>query len=241
MASIDYRKFEEEKMKLLQGDCLELLKDIPDNSIDLVVTDPPYCIGTTSNGSKGSYTDNNLIKPFFEILFKEFSRVLKQDGSAYICTDWRTYPFLYPILKKYFNVPNLIVWDYEWMKAGTFYRFTHEFIMFATMPDCKRTFGGGEKDIWRIRCINYTNLKEKLHQAQKPVELMEKMILNSSTENGTVLDCFMGSGTTGVACVNLNRNFIGMEIDEHYFEVAKKRIEDAQREKEQSLFKELAV
>ena len=217
------------KIDLIYGDCLEKIKKIPDSSVQLIVTDPPYCIGTTSNGTKGNFTDNNLIKPFFDILFSEYKRVLKPTGSLYINTDWRTYPFLYPILQKYFSVRNCIVWDYEWLKAGTFYRFQHEFIMFATMPECKRTFSGGERDIWRIRCINYTDKKNKLHQAQKPVELMEKSIINSSEIGDTVLDTFMGSGSTGVACVNTNRNFIGIELDEKYFEVAKKRIEDAQK------------
>lgn len=218
-----------ENIKLFQGDCLEEIKKVSDSSVQLVLTAPPYCIGTTSNGTKGSFTDNNLIKPFFDILFSEYKRVLKPTGSLYINTDWRTYPFLYPILQKYFSVRNCIVWDYEWLKAGTFYRFQHEFIMFATMPECRRTFGGGERDIWRIRCINYTDRKNKLHQAQKPVELLEKAINNSSKIGDTVLDTFMGSGSTGVACVNTKRNFIGIELDEHYFEVAKNRIEDAQK------------
>lgn len=99
------------------GNSYELIKEIPDNSIDLIVTDPPYCIGTTSNGKKGAWLDNNLILPFFESLFSEFKRILKDNTSLYINTDWRTYPFLYPILLNYFDVKNLIVWDYEWIKA----------------------------------------------------------------------------------------------------------------------------
>ena len=215
----------------MQGDCLEEVKKIPDKSVDLVLTDPPYCIGTTSNGSKADFSDNNLIKPFFDLLFAEYKRVLKDDGSLYINTDWRTYPFLYPILQKHFAVRNCIVWDYEWLKAGTFYRFQHEFIMFATRPDCKRTFGNGERDIWRIRCINFTDKKNKLYQAQKPVELCEKAILNSSKEGDTVLDSFMGSGTTGVAAVKNGRSFIGIELQEKYFEIARKRIEEAEKSK----------
>lgn len=212
--------------KLLQGDCLELILDIPDNSVDLIVTDPPYCIGTTSNGQKGNYSDNNLIRPFFDLLFKQYERVLKPTGAVYINTDWRTYPFLYPILQKYFDVRNLIVWDYEWIKAGAHYRFSHEFIIYCIMPECKRKFSASERDVWRIKPINFTS-KNKLHNAQKPIELCEKAIFNSSCEGDVVLDTFMGSGTTGIACINTNRKFIGMELDENCFNVAKRRIEEA--------------
>lgn len=212
--------------KLLQGDCLELILDIPDNSIDLIVTDPPYCIGTTSNGKKGNYSDNNLIRPFFDLLFSQYRRVLKPTGAAYINADWRTYPFLYPILHKYFDVRNLIVWDYEWIKAGAHYRFSHEFIVYCIMPECKRKFPASERDVWRIKPINFTS-KNKLHNAQKPIELYEKAILNSSCEGNVVLDTFMGSGTTGIACINHNRKFIGMELEENYFDIAKRRIEEA--------------
>lgn len=215
---------------LYQGDCLDLMKDIPDKFIDLVLTDPPYCIGTTSNGKRGNWNDNNLIRPFFDIFFKECERVCKTTAALYINTDWRTYPFLYPILQKYFNVRNLIVWDYEWIKAGSHYRFSHEFIIYCTMPDCKRTFSAAERDVWRIRPVNFSD-KNKLHNAQKPVELCTKAILNSTQEGNIVLDTFMGSGSTGVACVNTNRDFIGIELDEHYFEVAKNRIEQAQKQK----------
>ena len=211
-------------MKLLQGDCIELMKDISSDSVDLILTDHPYCIGTTSNGRKGSFTDNNLIKPFFDILFSEYKRVAKPTAAIYINTDWRTYPFLYPILQKYFDVRNLIVWDYEWIKAGAHYRFSHEFIIYCIMPECKRTFSASERDVWKIKPINFAD-RNRLHDAQKPIELCEKAIINSSKEGDVVLDTFMGSGTTGVACVRNKRDFIGMELDEHYFSIAKERIE----------------
>lgn len=211
--------------RIYNEDCLEGMKRIPDNIVDLVVTDPPYCIGTTSNGQKGSWTDNNLIRPFFDAYFQELERVCKEKCELYINTDWRTYPFLYPIMQKYFNVKNLIVWDYEWIKAGSHYRFSHEFIIYAIQGDVKRKFSASERDVWRIRPINFTS-KEKLHNAQKPLELVQKMIVNSSNENDVVLDTFMGSGTTAVACIETNRNYIGFEIDENYYRTALRRIEN---------------
>lgn len=221
-------------MKLFNEDCLDGLKKISDGAIDLIATDPPFCVGASSNGTKSTFSDFNLLRPFFEQLFSEWQRVLKIGGQIYINTDWRTYPFLYPIMQKFFVVRNLIVWDIQWLKAGSFYRHVHELIIFASNGQTKRTWSPSETDIWKIRCINFTQPKN--HPAEKPVELCERMIRNSSTENDTVLDCFMGSGTTGVACVNLNRHFVGFEIDEKYFDVAKTRIAQAQARKSQELF-----
>lgn len=220
--------------QIYNKDCLDGLIKLPDGSVDLIVTDPPYCVGCTSNGLRGTYSVLNLLRPFFEQLFAEWRRVTKAGAQIYINTDWRTYPFLYPILQKYFVVRNLIVWDYEWLKAGKFYRPCHEFIIYASNGKATRNFPKTETDVWRLRCVNYT--QERNHPAEKPVELCERMIKNSSSEGDTVLDCFMGSGTTGVACVNLNRNFIGYEIDEKYFAVAQERISDTISKCEQALF-----
>ena len=222
-------------IELHNEDCLEGMKRLADKSIDLIVTDPPFAVGLTSNGIRGTYEDLNLLRPFWELCLNEWRRVLKDGAQIYLHTDWRTYPFLYPILQKFFVPRNLIVWDYTWMKAGNFYRHTHEFIIFASNGAMARTFSPSETDIWRIKCINFTS-PNKFHPSEKPVELCEKMIRNSSREGDTVLDCFAGSGTTGVACVKLNRKFIGFEIDERFFTVAQKRIDEAIAEREQSLF-----
>lgn len=204
------------------GDCLELLAEIPDGGIDLLVTDPPYCIGTTSNGMKGNWSDNNLIRPFFTVFFREVALVLKDGAAFYINTDWRTYPFLFPLVAERLTVRNCIVWDYEWIKAGAFYRFRHEWIMFGTKGESARAFPASEADVWRIKTASFD--KDKQHQAQKPLALVEKMILNSSRPGDVVLDTFAGSGTTAVACKKTGRRFIGFEIDPATFAVACARI-----------------
>jgi len=216
-------KFEDMLNTITLGNCYDLIKNIPSGSIDLIVTDPPYCVGTTSNGKKGNWLDNNIIMPFFDTLFKEFSRILKDNTACYINTDWRTYPFLYPIIQKYLDIKNLIVWDYEWIKAGSHYRFSHEFIIYCTKGECKREFSASERDVWRIKPINFTDVN-KLHNAQKPLELVSKMIRNSSKENDIVLDCFSGSGTTCVAAKELGRRFIGIEIDPEYHKISLDRL-----------------
>jgi len=209
--------------KIIQGDCLKLMKKIPDNFIDLVVTDPPYCIGTTSNGQQGNWEDNNLIRPFFEIYFTEIKRLLKDNGEFYINTDWRTYPFLYPIIVDKLIIKNCIVWDYEWIKAGSHYRFSHEFIIYGIKEKNKRKFSASERDVWRIKPMNFT-LKNKRHNAEKPEALIEKMITNSSEEGDIILDTFIGSGTTAVVCIKTKRNYIGMDISKKMCEIARRRI-----------------
>jgi site-specific DNA-methyltransferase (adenine-specific) len=213
--------------KIICGDCLEVMKEIPDKTVDLVLTDPPYCIGTTSNGSRASWLDNNLIRPFFEIWFDEIKRLLTDDGEFYICTDWRSYPFIYPIVTTKLTVKNCIVWDYEWIKAGSHYRFSHEFIIYGLREKGKRKFSASERDVWRISPINFTS-KDKHHQAEKPIPLMAKAITNSTKEGDIVLDPFLGSGTTAVACLELNRHFIGIELSSEYCEIAKNRISKVQ-------------
>lgn len=201
-------------------DCREGLKKLKSNSVDSIITTHPYCVGTTSNGHKGSWHDNNLIIPFFDEIFNLWFKVLREGGSIYINTDWRTYPFLYPILYKYFNIKNCIVWDYERIKAGSHYRYSHEFVIFAIKGESKRKFSASERDVWRIRPINFTDNKNKLHQTQKPEDLIKKMIIDGTKEGDTILDCFMGSGTTGVICKKEKRNFYGFEIDEERCRIA---------------------
>ena len=201
------------------------MAEIPDNSISLIATDPPYFMGMTHNGKKGAFNDLALCKPFFETLAREFKRVLKEDGEFYIFTDWRGYAFYYPIFSSILPVKNLIVWDKK-SGAGNFYTYTHEFIIYGTM--CNKNKKG--TNVWRETAFSSGAKKtngEKVHPTQKPVELMEKIILNSSNPGDVVLDTFMGSGTTGVAAIKNNRKFIGMELDDNYFEIAKQRINDA--------------
>ena len=209
-------------MILKHGDCLELMKDVPDNSVDLIVSDPPYFLGMTHNGQKGDFNDLAICRPFYANLFKEYDRVLKTNGRVYFFTDWRAYAFYYPLLSESIPVRNLIVWDKK-SGAGNQYNFSHEFIIYAT----KKPINQGGSNVWRETAFSSGAKKtngEKVHPTQKPVELMERIITDATNEGDVVLDCFMGSGTTGVACVNTKRKFIGMELQEKYFNIAKKRI-----------------
>ncbi|QEJ96954.1 DNA-methyltransferase [Treponema phagedenis] len=215
-----------ENIELLHGDCLDFLPKIPDESIQSIITDPPYFLGMTHNGRKGCFNDLAICKPFYEKLFKEYKRILKPDGCIYFFCDWRSYAFYYPLLDSVMQVKNLLVWEKHGRPSLNVYGSGHELIMFS--GKIKKSYKTNIID--DVASFNIGARKtngEKIHPTQKPIELMEKFIFDSTDEGDVVLDSFMGSGTTGIACLNTNRRFIGMEIDDNYFNIAKNRLETA--------------
>ena len=219
-------------------DCLEGLKNIPDGSVDLIVTDPPYFLSMGHAGSKSNLTrsdqlnsnrafnDLAICTPFYNQLFAEYNRVLKDDGSFYFFTDWRGYAYYFPLINAALPVRNLIVWDKK-AGPGSFYSFAHEFIIFGTFKG--KTKGGVGSNVWRMPAFSSgaksTN-GEKVHPTQKTWEIIAKAIEDSTEPGATVLDTFMGSGTTAIACLKTGRNFIGFELDERYHAIAQQRIAD---------------
>ena len=98
-----------ENITLLHGECIDLLPKIPDSSINTIITDPPYFLGMTHNGTRGCFNDLVICKPFYEKLFTEYKRVLKPDGCVYFFCDWRSYAFYYPIMYGILGVKNILV------------------------------------------------------------------------------------------------------------------------------------
>ncbi|UTC82630.1 DNA-methyltransferase [Treponema denticola] len=228
-----------EDIKLLHGDCLDLLPKIPDSSINSIITDPPYFLGMTHNGQRGVFNDLAICKPFYEKLFTEYKRILKTDGCVYFFCDWRSYAFYYPIMYSILGVKNMLVWDKK-SGPGNFYIYQHELIIFTTKRNSFNIKGTYSviSDVQSFCSGAKKTNGEKLHPTQKPIALIEKFILHSTNEGDNVLDTFMGSGTTGVACIKTNRKFIGMELDDEYFCIAKTRLKNAIKEKQQDLFYE---
>ena len=219
-------------------DCLEGLKNVPDKSVDLIVTDPPYFLSMGHAGSKTNtqrsdalnsnrtFNDLAICTPFYNQLFAEYARVLKDDGSFYFFTDWRGYAYYFPLINAALPVRNLIVWNKK-AGPGSFYSFAHEFIIFGTFKS--KTKGGVGSNVWRMPAFSSgaksTN-GEKVHPTQKTWEIIAKAIEDSTEPGATVLDTFMGSGTTAIACLKTGRNFIGFELDERYHAIAQQRIAD---------------
>lgn len=222
--------------KLINGDAIEELQKIDDESIDLIVTDPPY--KTTSRGSagnsggmlqkqinkKGNVFKHNDVK--ISDYACEFYRILKNGTHCYVMTNHKN---LIEMLNEFTRVGFIFTKSLIWEKGnkimGQYYMSQFEYILFFRKGKAKKINYCGTSDI-----ISIPNIKQKdennknLHDTEKPVELMSVLIENSSKENDVVLDPFMGIGSTGIACKNLNRNFIGIELDEEYFEIAEERI-----------------
>ena len=234
------------------GDCLERMKEIPDNSIDMVLTDPPY--GTTS------CKWDTVID--FKLMWRELKRITK--GSGAICL-FGSEPFSSAL-----RLSNIKMFKYDWYWNK---KFGGNFVLAKRMPlksiECISVFNsdkklplyypqmmlrdkaikqGGTKTSEAIPIkhnskthtkktythkyplteLNYPKeLGRTVHPTQKPVPLLEYLIKTYTIENETVLDFTMGSGSTGCAAKNLNRNFIGIESDKEYFKIAKQRIKDA--------------
>ena len=235
-------------IELWQGDCLELMKDIPDGSVDMVLCDLPY--GTTRNNW-------DTIIPL-DSLWKEYKRVVKKSGAIVLFAQT---PF-----DKILGASNLDMLKYEWiweksqgtghLNAKKMPMKSHENILvfYRQLPTYNPQWEWGKA--YTVTCgkhsANYGKQKDKvttvsdgrrypkdilrfgkaetdkhLHPTQKPVALMEYLIKTYTNDGETVLDNCMGSGSTGVACVNTNRRFIGIERDEGYFNIATQRIETA--------------
>ena len=251
---------------LRKGDCLELMKDLPDKSIDAIITDPPY--GTTT-------CKWDSVIPF-DKMWKQLNRIIKPNGAILLFGQEPFSSFL-----RCSNINNYR-YDWIWDKVSTT-NFANAkkmplscyeviSVFYKSLPTYNPQMTDAKSD--RIRPIskpkkntsetnkqasgktrqysdNYDNTKRfprkiievscrlaecnslnRVHPTQKPELLMEYLIKTYTNENETVLDFTMGSGSTGVACVNTNRNFIGMELDDKYFEIAKARINEARDAKQ---------
>ena len=229
------------------GDCLERMKEIPDGSVDMILTDPPY--GTTA-----CKWDSIIDLP---LMWEQLKRIIKPNGAIAMTASQ---PFTTTLISS-----NIKMFKYCWVwdkkKGGNIqvlkwqpYKVHEDVVVFSKGPvkyypiktpqkeRTGKTYSAGEangiKNYGDVRVykdkhpksileVSNANQKGKVHPTQKPVALMEYLIKTYTNESETVLDFTMGSGSTGVAAKNLNRNFIGIEMDEEYFNIAQDRIENA--------------
>ena len=222
----------EKRFESIQGDCLDVLPTLEKESIDLIITDPPYLMnyhtGRRLNKNhdfcKPIMNDNNpsVISEVIPLLFD----VLKDGGGLYMFCNSNHIDFFKQEIEKHFKVKNILIWIKNNWSAGDLkgaYAKQTEFILYAVKG---RHILNGRRDS-DVLYYNRVVGNKQLHQNQKPLDLCKFLINKSSQPNDTVLDCFMGSGTTGVACLQTNRNFIGIEKVEEYYDIAQQRINEA--------------
>lgn len=214
-------------VRLYLGDCLEVMRTMPDGCVDAVITDPPYGVAYVSNMRKvsfGAMASDDITNAAWLVFMVG---LMKPSAAIYCFSRWDVLG-IWKSLFEFFglSVKNCIVWDKELFGMGDLqgaFAPTHEMILFASRGR-HIIRGGRSADVIRTRRVG----SKRDHPTEKPIELMKQLILKSTDPGDTVLDPFCGSGTTGVACVETGRNFIGIEIDPGYFAVAERRIATAQ-------------
>jgi site-specific DNA-methyltransferase (adenine-specific) len=174
--------------------------------------------------------DNNL--DWLPTLMEELYRVSKDNTPQFFFCSHHYIEYFIIEIKKYFNFKNILVWEKNNTSMGDLngnFASKTEFILFSTKG---KILLNGKRD---HNIVKFNRTQNKFHPTQKPVDLLEYLINKTTKENQTILDPFMGSGSTGVACVNTNREFIGIELDEKYYQIAKSRIDKSIKDKSSKL------
>lgn len=207
-------------------DCMDGFKELDDESVDLIVTDPPYFLpavhyNTRKNFSR-NFADLGILEHFFRDVFREIARVLKPSGRAYVFCDGQSYPLFYYHMYPFCKSVRPLIWDKKTSINGYSWRHQHEIVIFAEMPKTTpvRT---GDGDVLQLRAVK---VDDREHPAEKPVELLKMFIEKSSAEGDIVLDPFAGSGSTLEAAKALNRRYVGFEKSREYALIAEKRLSD---------------
>ena len=224
---------------IYNADCLSMtggLRDLPDKSIDLVVTDPPYLIETSGGGLCGD--KKGIVKQFREHdldfmkngfsdeVLDELCRLMKKINIYLFCSQKQIIFLLDYFVKKKKCNWNLLTWHKTnpVLACGNKYLTDTEFILFFREKGVK-VYGSYEtKSTYYITPSNQKDKKKYGHPTVKPLEMVKNLIVNSSQENDIILDPFLGSGTTAVAAKDLNRKYIGYEISKEYCQIAKQRM-----------------
>ena len=224
-----------------QGDCLDLMKDIPDGSIDLIVTDPPYLIENTKAGGKSDLAksiqnmndqiqNNNLTNGFNIKILDELVRVMKKINIYIWCNHKQIPMYLDYFVKQKGCSFDILIWN----KTNAMPLFNNKYLTdkeyclyFRKSSYCNPQNYESAKTVF-YQPINAKDKKKYGHPTIKPLNIIQTLMCNSSKEGDIILDPFLGSGTTAVAAVNTNRHYIGFELDEKYFDIACQRLDEAE-------------
>lgn len=247
--------------KIFNEDVMKDIKRIPDESIDLIIADPPYSLGK----DYGNNSDKLKPKEYLEWSYKWIDSVipkLKANGSFYIFLSWQYSPEIFSFIKIKMKMVNEIIWDRKvpsmdgstrklssvhdnigfFVKSNDYY-FDIDSVRIPYDPETKKArtrsifvgkkwleLGFNPKDVWVYARIHAEDPERLNHPTQKPIEIIERMILASCPENGIVLDPFLGTGTTAFVCSKINRKYVGFEINPEYYEMVVERLKNGHTE-----------
>ena len=212
--------------KIINADCIDILKQLPDKSIDCVLTDPPYGMDYQSARRTDKYNkidgDNDL--KWLPSFLEELKRVSKENSIWYIFCSWHKVDVFKQEIQKVKNIKNILIWNKNNFGSGDLLcDFAPKYEMIIFCNDNKKLNG---KRIANV--LNFAKTDNSLHPTQKPVDLFGCLIDKATQENDLVLDCFSGSGTTAIACHNLKRRFICIEKDVEYWAKSCERLKAVQ-------------
>ena len=217
------------KRQIIKGDCLEVMKNILAGSLDLILTDPPYGMDFQSNYRKEKYNkiknDNNL--DWLPDFVDECYRIAKKHTAHYIFCSYHNIDIFKQAFEKKFKIKNILVWEKNNTSMGDLkgdFAPKIEFILFIQKG---RSLIRGKRD---PNIFKFARTGNKLHPTEKPVDMFEYLISKFSDVGDLVFDPFAGSGTTGVACINTNRQFILIEKEDKYFQICKERCLEAHKQ-----------
>lgn len=238
-----------EENNIYNEDSYKAIKDIPNKCIDLIVTDPPYLIENTvagggSNLAKSIQQMNNeladgiLTKGVEVSILDEFMRVMKTPNIYIWCNHKQIPMYLdYFVMKHHCNF-DIIIWN----KTNAMPLFNKKYLTdkeyclyFRRGGYCQPGCYEDAKTVYYLP-INISDKKKFQHPTIKPMEIIKTLIKNSSKENDVILDCFMGSGTTCVACKDLKRKYLGFEINPKWYTIAQNRLNQVDNSGQQSMF-----
>lgn len=224
--------------KIILGDCLETMKKLPDKSIDLILTDPPYELDIHGGTGTGEFCNRKLIKfkhiDFivhgfdYDTVFNEFIRICKKVNIYLFCSNKQITKIM-----NWFESKGYLVTLLVWHKTNAVPLVNKKYHSNAEFIICIREKGATFNNLslvesTKVFSLPFPNDKSRFHPTQKPLNLIENLIKRKSNENDIILDCFSGSGTTAIACYKLNRQFICIEKEKNFYIQSLERLENIQ-------------
>lgn len=210
--------------KIYQGDCMELINSLQDNSIDCLITDPPYSTPIITGFGRKKFknvADLSIQEQYIKTFKEKLERVMKPNAPVFIFCNDSYYPSIFRAFYDW-NSIQMIIWDKGKIGMGKPFRKQHEIILYANREPMEYFRNG--ITFSTVMKYNQVQTQDRLHPAEKPIQLIKDLLNGFTKEGDLVLDCFTGSGSTLIACKEMNRNFIGFELNEDFVKITNQRL-----------------